>query len=436
MNRPATSAPGSRHRVAALTGLRAVACLMVLVSHAFFWTGNYTDDAFGRFGARLEVSVPFFFALSGYLLIRPWVRAGLAGAAAAKGPSLTRYLRARARRILPAYWAIVVVVYAVYLLRDSGPFGRGWDGFLRNMTFTQIYGYGHLHDSLTQLWSIAVEVSFYLVLPLIGLAVARALRSRGGMACALLTLAAVAVLSPLWIWATHTDLFYRLPGLASARVDLTARLWLPSFLIWFTAGMMLAVAEPALRRRGFPRRPRLFTVACLAVAAAAFVVACTPIAGEATIMPVGTGQSIAKNLLYTVCTLGVLAPLTLARGGARPTLFARALAWRPVVWLGGISYEFYLLHLLVMELLMDALGYRPFHGSISVLTEATVVVTIPLAWLLARLTQPRGARRSTRSGDASAAAGASASHDPGQPRQRPVAENSSSTPSASESPMP
>ncbi|GAA4806560.1 acyltransferase family protein [Tomitella cavernea] len=421
--------------MAALTGLRAVACLMVLVSHAFFWTGNYTDDAFGRFGARLEVSVPFFFALSGYLLIRPWVRTGLAGATAAKGPSLIRYLRARARRILPAYWAVVVLVYAVYLLRDSGPFGRGWDGFLRNMTFTQIYGYGHLHDSLTQLWSIAVEVSFYLVLPLIGLAVARALRSRGGTARALLALAAVAALSPLWIWATHTDLFYRLPGLAAARVDLTAQLWLPSFLIWFAAGMMLAVAEPALRRRGFPRRPRLFTAACLAVSAATFAVACTPIAGEGTIMPVGTGESIAKNLLYTACTLGVLAPLTLARGCARPTLFARALAWRPVVWLGGISYEFYLLHLLVMELLMDALGYRPFHGSVSVLAEATVVVTIPLAWLLARLTQPRGARRSAPHDDAPAA-GSAGPHAPGQPRQRPVAENSSSTASASESPRP
>ncbi|QDQ98985.1 acyltransferase [Tomitella fengzijianii] len=408
---------------------------MVLVSHAFFWTGNYTDDAFGRFGARLEVSVPFFFALSGYLLIRPWVRAGLAGSATPTRPSPTRYLRARAQRILPAYWAVVVLVYAVYLLRDSGPFGRGWDGFLRNMTFTQIYGYGHLHDSLTQLWSIAVEVSFYLVLPLIGLAVARALRSRGGTARALPTLAAVAALSPLWIWATHTDLFYRLPGLAAARVDLTARLWLPSFLIWFVAGMMLAAAEPALRRRGLPRRPRLFSAACLAVAAAAFAVACTPIAGEGTIMPVGTGQSIAKNLLYTVCSLGVLAPLTLARGGARPTLFARALAWRPVVWLGGISYEFYLLHLLVMELLMDALGYRPFHGSVSVLAEATAVVTIPLAWLLARLTQPGGARRSPRHDDA-ATAGAAAPHDPGQRRHRPVAENSSSTASASESPMP
>lgn len=407
----ADPAPGAspRHRIAALTGLRAVAALMVAATHAFFWTGNYTDDAFGRFGARLEVSVPIFFALSGFLLTRPWVRAGRRGGAS---PRTARYLRRRARRILPAYWITVTVVYLVYTVREAGPFGQGWDGYLRNMTLTQIYGYGHLHESLTQMWTLAVEAAFYLLLPLFGWVLVRALRPRGPdghgtgghgtgghgaprprTGRALGWVAALGAVSPLWIAATHTDGFYSLPGISAARVDVTAQLWLPSFLLWFAAGMAVAVLEPALRERGWPARPGLFTAASLGAAAAAFALACTPLAGEGTIMPAATGPSVVKNLLYAVCAAGVLAPLALARRDRPPGLYTRALAWRPVVWLGTISYEFFLIHLLVMDLMMDALGYPPFHGSITTLFEATVVATLPAAWLLARLTRPRTERR-------------------------------------------
>src|SRR5699024_10632894 len=111
---------------------------------------------------------------------RPWVRAGRTGGPA---PRLWAYTRGRVRRIVPALWIVVIAVYLIYRIRTPGPYGRGWDGFVRNMTFTQIYGYGHLHDSLTQLWSIGVEVSFYAILPLFGWALMRLLRPgrvRGG----------------------------------------------------------------------------------------------------------------------------------------------------------------------------------------------------------------------------------------------------------------
>src|SRR5699024_11002297 len=109
----AAPAPGPtpapvRHHVAALTGLRAIAALAVAGTHAFFWTGGYTDDTVGRFGARLEIGVALFFALSGYLLTRPWVRAAVrAGPGRARLPGTAEYLRRRARRILPAYWVTV-----------------------------------------------------------------------------------------------------------------------------------------------------------------------------------------------------------------------------------------------------------------------------------------------------------------------------------------
>ncbi|SDI79308.1 Acyltransferase family protein [Rhodococcus triatomae] len=92
-------------RIDSITGLRAFAALLVVGTHAGFWTGNYTEDTAGWFFARLEAGVAVFFVLSGFLLFRPWVTALARGTS---GPSLTRYFRHRARRILPAYWLVVI----------------------------------------------------------------------------------------------------------------------------------------------------------------------------------------------------------------------------------------------------------------------------------------------------------------------------------------
>ncbi len=133
-------------------------------------------------------------------------------------PSTRTYLWHRARRILPAYWITVAATYAIYLFRDdAGETGLGWSGFLRNMTLTQIYGPGYLHTGLTQMWSLAVEVTFYLLLPVIGwlLVVVVCRREWHPMRLAIALLALVAV-SPLWTSITHgTDITF------------TARLWLP-----------------------------------------------------------------------------------------------------------------------------------------------------------------------------------------------------------------
>ena len=55
-------------RVASLTGVRAVAALLVLGTHAGYTTGKYTHGFVGLLYSRMEIGVPIFFALSGYLL--------------------------------------------------------------------------------------------------------------------------------------------------------------------------------------------------------------------------------------------------------------------------------------------------------------------------------------------------------------------------------
>jgi hypothetical protein len=100
----------------ALDGLRAIAALLVLLFHTAAITGNLNNlsGATNWLLSRGEIAVPIFFALSGLLLYRPWVQATLEPR---QTPSVHRYLRKRALRILPAYW---VAASAALLLYSRG----------------------------------------------------------------------------------------------------------------------------------------------------------------------------------------------------------------------------------------------------------------------------------------------------------------------------
>ena len=58
------------------------------------------------------------------------------------------------------------------------------------------------------------------------------------------------------------------------------------------------------------------------------------------------------------------------------------------MWLGEISYEFFLVHVLVLEVVMDLLNYRVFSGNVVVAFVVTTAISIPVAWLLHRATRP------------------------------------------------
>ena len=145
---------GRRSHIAALTGLRAVAALLVVGTHAAFVTGKLNHGYLGAMAARLEIGVAIFFALSGFLLFRPWVTAAAAGSDA---PSAARYAHRRLRRVMPAYLATVLLAYGVYSVFSSGPNpGQSLAGLLRHLTLTQIYTDNylmtHLHRGLSQTW--------------------------------------------------------------------------------------------------------------------------------------------------------------------------------------------------------------------------------------------------------------------------------------------
>ena len=361
----------SAGRVDALTGIRAVAAILVVLTHAAYTTGKYTHGFVGLMYSRMEIGVPIFFVLSGFLLFLPWVRAA---ATEREAPSVRRYAWHRVRRIMPAYVVTVLAAYLVYHFRVAGPNpGHTWMGLFRNLTLTQIYTddylYSFLHQGLTQMWSLAVEAAFYVALPLLAwLLLVVLCRGKWRPGVLIAGLAALALVTPAWLILVHTTDF--LPD--------GSRLWLPTYLAWFVGGMVLAVLR-VLGMRGY-------AAVCIPLAVVCYLIASTPIAGAPTTSPAELREGLFKAAFYAVIATLAVAPLALRDHG----WYARAMASRPMVFLGEISYEIFLIHLVTMELVMvDVLGFPIYTGSMFWLFVVTMVVTIPLAWLLHRFTRVR-----------------------------------------------
>jgi peptidoglycan/LPS O-acetylase OafA/YrhL len=354
-------------RGASLTGLRAVAALLIIGTHAAYGTGQLTNGYTGALFARLEIGVPLFFVLSGFLLFRPWV---LAAASGTSRPSLSRYAIRRVRRIAPAYLVVVVVAYALYQFRDAGPNpGHNWVGLLQHLTLTQIYEPVHffaMHQGLTQTWSLAVEFGFYATLPFMAVVLLTGLCKGIWRPGLLLTgLCCLAVITPLWLWLqTSTDW---LPS--------SAGMWLPAHLIYFVGGMSLAVLQAV------GARVTLLIAGPLAVVS--YLIVSTSIAGDVPYGDVAVWQSLVKVAMYATIACAVVAPLVLSEGNG----FERLLSAAPIVWLGEISYEIFLLHVIAMEIVMaSVLRWPVFTGSWPIVVVVTLVMTVPAAWLLHRVT--------------------------------------------------
>jgi peptidoglycan/LPS O-acetylase OafA/YrhL len=340
---------GIRSFLPAVEGMRACAAMGVVVTHVAFQTGHSSGVA-GRLFGRFDLAVAVFFALSGFLLWR-----GHAAAARDLGsrPRTGHYLRSRVVRIMPAY--VVAVVVILTLLPDADhPSLTVW---LANLTLTQIYVPLTLTGGLTQMWSLSVEVSFYLALPVLAL-LARRLPVRARASA----IAALAALSLAWGWAP-----------LHGGYGINPLNWPPAFFSWFAAGMLLA--EWAHSGIGLPVRLARRRVLMAVIAVSAYLVAASPLAGPEGLVPGTATQFAVKTAMGSVVALALVAPLVLDR----PDTPHRVLGTAGMVTLGRWSYGLFISHLAALAMVFPVLGTFPFTGRMPMV----LVLTLIFGWGIA-----------------------------------------------------
>ena len=333
---PRASAPRRGNGIPALDGVRAVAVALVLADH------GGVPGVPGGF-----VGVDMFFVLSGFLITSLLLdELGRTG-----GMDLPGFWVRRARRLLPA---LIVMVMAVVVLRELFPseavsavrddavaaffWVANWIFVFRD---TDYFTQGDTPSPLQHTWSLAVEEQYYVVWPLVLVAVAVVLawlaRRRPSRPTLRTVRLVVFGLAAAGAVASAVAASLLVSDASLNRVYFGTDTRVQALLVGAAASALLVRDWSSLARYGTQIRSRwvrwvaqLLPVVGLAMLAVA--------AHYAT----GDVREFRGGLLIVVAVAAVLvvAPVAVQQRG----LVARALAFPPLVWLGLISYGVYLWH--------------------------------------------------------------------------------------------
>lgn len=345
--------PSYGSRLPGVDGLRAIAAGSIVVFHVWAIGSPGGTVALGPFSRnvlpKLPLGVTLFFVISGFLLYRPFAAAVIR---AEPGPGLFKYLRNRALRILPAYWVILLVTGLVLrtTLLQPLPDLRAGSLLLRpsvlimDSFLVQNYHPATIMTGIGPAWSLAIEVVFYLTLPLLGLlgaGLARRASTRQGRRLAALAPAVAMLVTGLSGKLAALLLLPR--GADPALLGWTANwssviersFWAQADL--FAFGMVLAVIRVDVED-GVVRLPSRWRE----VAAAAFVLVAFGAVHLADVGAIGghgfgTLMALACSLLLA---LVVLQPVQ----GRRWPIPVRLLETRILAGVGLISYSLFLWH--------------------------------------------------------------------------------------------
>jgi len=284
--------------VAALDGIRGLAILGVVLSHA------ERGGAFGNhvpFLFRGTLGVDLFFVLSGFLITTLLIEERVVSGAI----SLRGFYARRARRLLPALGVMLVA----YVLLDGGTHAVH-RAVMNGLYFGNLYQAvwaGSGYTGLNHLWSLAEEEQFYLFWPLAMILISRSskpLRWTIG-----LFLAALA-----WRTLVVTGAVHSYSSLANLCPDTNA------------GGLMLGAVVAYWR----PRVGNLVALGSLAGVLGLWFVG----------LPLW-----ADSPLFDFASAG------LVLAAVSPTMVSRWLSTRSLVWLGTISYSLYLWHFWILATL-------------------------------------------------------------------------------------
>jgi peptidoglycan/LPS O-acetylase OafA/YrhL len=313
----ATNAPHLRH----IEGLRALAAYVVYVNHVYAQTWSAGAKQFPPRSLSLltyslvagHFAVSVFIVISGFCLSLPLIRDGgeLRGGVKA-------FLKRRARRILPPYYAAVALCLLLIWTIIGKPTGTLWDvpilatnvSIIAHLLLLQnLFATSHINYVF---WSIAVEWQIYFLFPVI-----------------------------VWVWRRYgvrvavgsaLVVGYALRfGFEGTRIERAT----PYYIGLFAMGMLAAALarSPAIayaRLRG--------SVPWGSVAVAGVAVTAVLCRMWGWYLAIGH-----FDVLDFVVAVAVVA-LLVHTSGPRERAATRVLAWRPLAFVGTFSYSLYLIH--------------------------------------------------------------------------------------------
>ena len=311
-----------------IDSLRALAVLAVIIYHVDV---NYLPGGF--------LGVDLFFVLSGYLIssliIKEYRKTG--------SLNLYNFYIRRARRLLPAVYfmitvgLVVMVLFNEVLLRKShldAIFGyiysSNWWYIFHKLDYFDSFG---AQSPFKHLWSLAIEEQFYMIFPLLFLLVNRKKKSKDGTYKLNKNFLYV-VLGLILVSLIAHILLFDINNISRIYFGTDTRAF--SLLV----GVVGAILYPMerLHSKVTPQQNMIYSILSL-----------VSIAGLITVM-IYTSEY--NTWLYRggFLLVAILGLIVIISSGKQHTLMSKLLSFKPIVFIGKISYSLYLWHFPILVL--------------------------------------------------------------------------------------
>jgi peptidoglycan/LPS O-acetylase OafA/YrhL len=378
--------------VGGFDGVRGIGILMVLFNHAY-------SDLSPSFAGIIDV----FFVMSAFLITSLLLQEHRDR----HDINMRKFYARRAIRLLPSAYLCILAWIVVSLLFDRERVVWVLQDAIAAVTYVYniVFPVGlaavapevAAERSIDQFWSLAVEEQFYLVIAVTVLVCVR----RRWMVQLALVMVGLATYIGIARWMGQTGPWPGGPTNSSVPARGLSLLWLsrPDSLMW---GVALAVLNaklpeplPAVWRRWLPR----VGLAGIVVAAVTMLLA-SPFLNEQLTrfglpypyvpmypafvpgQPLEVGPLYWPEFGHTLTALAC-APVLLAMVRVNGWWVNQRLSWKPMRFLGRMSYTLYVWHTLVYFVVLDLLGGSEILGQkwrMPILAAITIVACLPVFW--------------------------------------------------------
>lgn len=360
MEQTAVISPAAVNRRRYLDAYRALACLLVFFYHSALNLQAGKIVFFGYNGVHL------FFVLSGYLLGGKLLEKLSSGD---RWWTIFVYLRHRFLRIYPAYVVcLCVFVLLRHVSRTNAP--SALDFLSRVGLYFNYLDMTDLFATHAALWTLAVELQFYLVLPIASLLMLSFFK---GWKRATVGLGILFVVVGL-ISRSYEILFVNhwWPSVTIVRFK-----WVFSYLDLFGAGILLYSAEGVIRARLGSLK---LVWAVPLVVLALFMLAATSVWAKRSGIDWQNAHDAVFLILAPVITCVAFA-LIMGCTGLSRLQDLPVFNWNWLQWIGKISYSVYLYHIGVLFAVNRLLD--PMSRGIDWTTSCVIIAAVSLPFTLA-----------------------------------------------------